>query len=62
MTECEDPTKRFYDEDETYNFRGIESQFPMVFSTNFVFDYSLKFSFLHVFRLPVFFLSQNQRC
>ncbi|CAD5226819.1 unnamed protein product [Bursaphelenchus xylophilus] len=28
-TECEDTTKKHYTEEETYNFRGIESQFPM---------------------------------
>ncbi|CAD5219602.1 unnamed protein product [Bursaphelenchus okinawaensis] len=28
-TECEDTTKRNYTEEETFNFRGIESQFPM---------------------------------
>uniref|UniRef100_A0A915E5Y7 Phosphorylase b kinase regulatory subunit n=1 Tax=Ditylenchus dipsaci TaxID=166011 RepID=A0A915E5Y7_9BILA len=28
-TECEDPTKRHYEEEETYKFQGIENQFPM---------------------------------
>uniref|UniRef100_A0A915E5Z1 Phosphorylase b kinase regulatory subunit n=1 Tax=Ditylenchus dipsaci TaxID=166011 RepID=A0A915E5Z1_9BILA len=27
-TECEDPTKRHYEEEETYKFQGIENQFP----------------------------------
>ncbi|KAI6223548.1 Phosphorylase b kinase regulatory subunit [Aphelenchoides fujianensis] len=28
-TECEDNTKAFYSKEETYNFRAVESQFPM---------------------------------
>lgn len=28
-TECEDPTRKFYIEEETIKFQGIESQFPV---------------------------------
>lgn len=28
-TECENTTKPYNTKDETYNFRGVESQFPM---------------------------------
>lgn len=28
-TELEDSSKKFYDPEETYNFRGIENQFPL---------------------------------
>jgi phosphorylase kinase alpha/beta subunit len=31
-TEIEDPTQKYYEEEETYNYRGIESQFPMFFA------------------------------